>query len=99
MKAGERWRLVERSRGRSEVEGEVTSALELGDSGRAWGVLRWRIADGDERARLVLEAPAMLEALRAILGGQLGGQVDTCAERFENARAILARIDGAEVPR
>jgi hypothetical protein len=68
---------------------------DVRDSVYAKGVTR----DRDANARLIAEAPAMLDVLRAFVD-TLGpddhvGCVGTLGCSFNDARAILARIDGA----
>lgn len=48
----------------------------------------------DENARLIAAAPELLSALKAILGGQLHGSIDLYAQRFEDARAAVAKAEG-----
>lgn len=47
-------------------------------------------------ARLIAAAPDLLKALRAVMGGQIGGQPDMDAERFRLARAAIAKAEGRE---
>lgn len=54
-----------------------------------WGDKR-TIETTNANARLIAEAPAMLEALRAIVGSWPPSKRD-----LDRARAILARIEGA----
>src|SRR5687768_9294954 len=42
-------------------------------------------------ARLIAAAPELAESLREILTGQLHGNIDTEAPRFQKARAALAK--------
>ena len=45
-------------------------------------------------ARLVAASPELLAALKAIMNGQLCGDVDLDAPRFEAARAAIAKAEG-----
>lgn len=45
---------------------------------------------------LIASAPKLAAALRDILNGQIGGNVDHDAERFRNARAALAVAEGGD---
>jgi hypothetical protein len=44
-------------------------------------------------------APALLEVLQEIMGGQLQGQVDLQAPRFQRARELIAEVTGRYEPR
>lgn len=47
-------------------------------------------------ARLIAAAPELLEALKAILDGQLHGSVDLYAARFEAGRAAIRKAEQSE---
>ncbi len=51
-------------------------------------------ADDIANARLISAAPDLYAALVAVMGGQIGGNVDTDAERFRLARAAIAKAEG-----
>ncbi len=45
---------------------------------------------------LYAEEPPAVAALRAIMDGQIGGSVDWDAERFREARSVLAALDAQQ---
>jgi hypothetical protein len=45
-------------------------------------------------ARLIAAAPDLLAALKAVMDGQIGGSPDLNAERFQKARAVIAKAEG-----
>lgn len=67
------------------------------DLGHVLASVRMHNGEQEANARLIAEAPAMLEALRdAIRGLDTDGQSSACASLNTTARAILARIDGGK---
>jgi hypothetical protein len=52
------------------------------------------LAEDKANARLISRAPELLASLKAIMGGQLCGNVDLDAERFRTARALIAELEG-----
>jgi ketosteroid isomerase-like protein len=50
--------------------------------------------ESEANARLIAAAPELLEALEAVMSGQIGGTPDLDAERFQKARAAIAKARG-----
>lgn len=45
-------------------------------------------------SRLIASAPELLEALKAVMDGQIGGTPDMKAARFVAAREVIAKAEG-----
>lgn len=59
--------------------------------------LSWDMTgEREANARLIAAAPELLAALQSIMSGQLCGNVDTDAQRFQAARAAIAKATGAD---
>ena len=54
------------------------------------------IAEPEDVSRLIAAAPELLEALKAVMSGQLCGKPDLDAPRFQAARAAIAKAEGRD---